>query len=423
MTVDSSLISLALKKPEIFVELQRAGITHEYFTDDYAKAFRWVAKMKKEHGSVPSVGTVESRFPRIEIKKVRERDLPVLVSELRQRRKYMDFLGAIEEASRVDGPEGIDIALSELQVHLNQLSVRNGKNSLIDLFGEEARKRMLKDQALRRRGTVMGLPTGLKRFDMVTSGLQRGRMTVAIGRPGTGKSWLDLLFVASAVMSGGKIGLYPLEMTLEETAMRLYTIFSCRMFGAEKSIKNLDLANGRVSKAKIVRLMNKLEDKFPGQLYVADIGTMSDPYTIERIEAEQEIYQFDMFWVDYLTLMKAPGVGRDGGEDHTTVKALSNGIKQIAVRHNTVGGVSAQVSRLAISGRAFLPRLEHIAYGDSIGQDADHVVSLNRKGPHLYYGMVKNRHGPEIPKTRVKFMVNDGKIEEDEQQDDDDDDD
>lgn len=422
MTVDSSLISLAIKKPETFVEMQRAGITHDFFTDDFSKCWKWMAKVKKEHGEVPSRGTIESRFPRIEITKVRERDLPVLVAELRQRRKYMDFLEVIDGASRIGGPEDIDVMVAEVQGSLNTLALRNGKNSLIDLFGAEAQKRILKDQAKRRRGTVMGLPTGLKRFDLVTSGLQRGRMTVAIGRPGTGKSWLDLLFVASAVMHGGKVGLYPLEMTLEETAMRLYTIFSCRMFGPDKSIKNLDLANGRVSKAKIVRLMNKLEDKFPGQLYVADIGTMSDPYTVERIEAEQQIYQFDMFWVDYLTLMKAPGVGRDGGEDHTTVKALSNGIKQIAVRHNTVGGVSAQVSRQAISGRAFLPRLEHIAYGDSIGQDADHVVSLNRKGPHLFYGMVKNRHGPEIPKTRVKFMVNDGVIEEDERQDEDEDD-
>lgn len=423
MSLDSSLISYAVKREKGFTELQRAGVTAEHFTDDYQKVWKFLQRMKRDHGQVPSSKIVATRYPNVDLHGVRDRDLPILVAEVKQRRKFMDFLEAIEEASRIAGPDEIDVTLATLQGQLNGLSVRNGKSGLVDLFSTETQKRILKDQAKRRRGDVMGLPTGLKRFDFTTGGLQRGRMAVVIGRPGLGKSWLDLLFVASAVMAGGKVGLYPLEMTLEETALRLYTIFSCRMFGEHKALKNLDLLNGRVSKAKIVRLLGLLEDKFKGQLFVADIGSMADPYTVERVEAEQEIYRFDMQWIDYLTLMKAPGVGRDGGEDHTTVKALSNGMKQISVRQNTVTGVSAQVSRQAISGRAFLPRLEHIAYGDSIGQDADHVVSINRKGPHLYYGMVKNRHGPEIGKTRVKFAVDSGSIEETQEQDDEDDED
>jgi hypothetical protein len=60
----------------------------------------------------------------------------------------------------------------------------------------------------------------------------------------------------------------------------------------------------------------------------------------------------------------------------------------------------------------FLPRLEHIAYGDAIGQDADQVFSLNRKGAYLHYAVVKNRHGPEIGNTRLKFFPNEGLIEE-----------
>lgn len=423
MTLDSSLLSYALTKPLGFVELQKAGITEDFFLDQYADAWKWAARMRAKHGKVPSAEVAQTRFGEIEIHKVRKTDLPMLVTEIRQRRKFMDFLQSIDEASRIQSPDEIDQTLAELQRELNQLSVRGGGSSMVDLFGKEARRRMLRDQRRRRESDVMGLPTGLRRFDLTTGGLQKGRMAVVMARPGIGKSWLNLLFVASAVVHGGKVGLYPLEMTLEESALRLYTIFSSKLMGPSKALRNLDLANGRVSKTKIVRLMNLLEDKYEGQLYLADIGSMLDPYTVERVEAEQEIYGFDMQWIDYLTLMKAPGIGRDGGEDHTTVKALSNGMKQIAVRHGSVSGVSAQVSRMAISGRAFLPRLEHIAYGDSIGQDADHVVSLNRKGEYLYYGMVKNRHGPEIGKTRVKFAVDVGTIEETTDQDDDDDDD
>lgn len=416
MSLDSTLISFAVSKKSGFTELQRAGITEEHLTDEYAKVWKFLTKTKKKHGHVPSKSVVATRYPEVELHKVRDRDLPIIVAEVQQRKKFMDFLESIDDASRINGPEDIDSAIAELQGQLNALAVRNGASSLVDLFGAEATARILANQKLRRSGKTMGLPTGLKRLDLTIGGLQKGRMCVAIGRPGTGKSWIDLLFVAAAVLHGAKVGLYPLEMTLEETALRLYTIFSCKMFGSHKALKNLDLANGRISKAKIVRLTNILEDKFAGQLWLADIGTMSDPYTVERIEAEQEMYKFDLLWVDYITLMKS-NVGRDGAEDHTTIKALSNGMKQIAVRQGTVSGVSAQVSRQAITGHTFIPRLEHIAYGDAIGQDADHVISLNRRGPHLYYGLVKNRHGPEIGKVRCRFAVDSGSIEEDSEQD------
>lgn len=379
--------------------------------------------MKRKHGKVPSRSVVETRFPDLEFPRVRDRDLPILVHDLQQRKKFIDFLEMLEDASRgTADPEDIDVALSKLQNGLNSLSMRNGASSIVDLFSEEAQSRMLKDLKRRRKQVMQGIPTGLKRFDSITGGLQKSRLVTVIGRPGLGKSWLDLLFVASATMYGAKVILYPLEMSLEDTAMRLYSIFSCRMFGANKAIKNLDLVHGRVSKAKVIRLMGLLQDKFDGQLLVADIGSMTDPYTMDRVEAEADLYKPDMCWIDYLTLMKAPGVGRDGSEDHTTVKALSNGGKQIAVRHKLVMGISAQVNRNAISGRNLLPRLENIAYGDSIGQDADHVLSINRKkdDPDLYYGLIKNRHGPETGKIRVKFFVNNGQIEEHDKQEDED---
>lgn len=423
MAIDASIIGLALEQPSLLNQLRQQGITEDYFVDDYQRVWKWILRMKKEHGTPPSPEVVAARFSDLEFHSARKKDLPMLLSDLGRRKKYRDFLDALDEASlTATTPDDLDVALSLLQGRMNELIIRNGNSNVVDLFGKEAQERMLKDIRKRRSGLTAGIPTGLKRLDAITGGLQKKEMYVLMGRPGLGKSWLDLLFAANAVMAGRKVLLYPLEMTLEMTAIRLYTIFSQTMYGGSKVLRNTDLARGAVTKAKVVRFMHALEDRFPGQMLVADIGNMSDPYTVERIDAEVEAHQPDMFWVDYITLMKAPGVGRDGGEDHTTVKALSNGIKHIATRHDTVGGASAQVNREAIKGRQFLPRVENIAYGDAIGQDASGVVSINRKGPHLYYALVKNRHGPEVGKTKCKFFVDEGLIAETSDQDDDDDD-
>ena len=178
-------------------------------------------------------------------------------------------------------------------------------------------------------------------------------------------------------------------------------------------LKNYDLSTGNINMRRVVRLLNMLEDRFAGQLHVADVASLSDPYTNERIEAEVDMYKPDMFWVDYLTLMKPPPRNRNGDSDWSDVRHLSNGIKNTAMRRRVIGGCSAQVNREAIRVRGvLLPRLEHIAYGDSIGQDADQVFSLNRKERILYYALVKNRGGPEIGKTKMRFDVNVGILEE-----------
>jgi replicative DNA helicase len=425
VSLDESVISHVLRKPETLRDLRRAGITEDYFVEDFQKVWRWLTKMNKQHGTVPSVDAAKVRFHDLEIRKIRGRDLPILLSELHDRKLWMDFLGTLDDASRTaTSPAEVRDAMANLQQTMNGLIVRNGANNIVDLFSEEGAKRMLKDMKKRKRGGGNGIPTGFKRLDYITGGLQPGRLTVIIARPGIGKTWLNLSFVASAVMYGAKVMLFPLEMSLEDTAYRLYTIFSHKMYGPSKAMKNLDLSSGRVSTKKFRKYLDALQDRFDGMLLVADIGSMSDPYTVDRIDAEIELNGPDFAWVDYLTLLKSP-VGRDGQEDHTTIKALSNGMKHTLVRHNCAGGFSAQVNRESMKVRSFLPRVEHIAYGDAIGQDADHVIPINKRPnqpDRAYYAMVKNRHGPEIGKTRLKFAVNEGDIEESEEQDEDEDD-
>jgi replicative DNA helicase len=769
MSVDSTLLSLVCNRPGNLVKLQQAGITSEHFVEPYNAVFRYIEKTRSQTGKVPSPDVVHARFKDVELHTARQRDLGVLVADLQHRRKFMDFTDHIDRALSNASQDNLDEVLAELHKNLNNLSIRSGKRAVVDLFSSKVSERILENQRRLRRGEMLGLPTGLDKFDRIIGGLHRQRMVVVMARAGVGKaqpldakiltpygwstmgnmsvgsevicpdgkianviqvhpqgvkdiyrvifsdgastevteehlwltqshkerrygrssvkttaeisktiriegkregwnhyvplvgriparytgklpvdpyivgillgdghvrtrgrvmevllssddielveeintllndgaftpaglqqyrftgestrmkvddslrtglsklgmgsghscekkvpqiymdawpaarlavlqglldtdgspcaakaeycttspemacqvrelvwslggtatmserttsftngkgekqkgrlsyrilialppemdyfrlerkqnlvtkgqkigravrtiksvelvrqaeaqcitidhpdhlyvtddyvvthnSWLDLLFVAHAVMSGHKAVLFPLEMSLEETAYRLYTIFSSSLFGQERVLKNLDLTLGRVSTKKVVRLMALLEDKFAGQLYVADVSAMNDAYTVERIRAEVAIHRPDMFWVDYLTLMKAPGVGRDGSEDHMTVKALAEGVKGVAQSQNCVGGASAQVNRESLRVKQFLPRLEHLAFGDSIGHAADQVVSLAKRRDDLYYGVVKNRHGPEIGRTRVAFDVNRGIIRESEDQ-------
>lgn len=410
--LDAAIISYAVSDKSRFLEMQRHGVSAEDFVDEYQTVWRYITRNKKEHDAVPSPDALRVRFPDLELPKIKKSDIPELLRQLKQRRKYMRFLGSLNQAAdRATSFESVDEVIQSLQGELNNIAYSNGQNHLVDLLSKEVAIKMAKEVQARRAGKATGIPTGLQKFDSFTGGLGRQQMVTIIGRPGLGKSWLDLLFVANAVMSGYKVVLYPLEMTLFETAARLYTLFSQKMFGGQRVLRNHDIVMGKVTKKKVIRVLHALEDQFAGQLYVADVGSLADPYTNERIEAEVEVHQPDMFWVDYLTLLKPP-TSSGGDSDWQAVRMLSNGIKNTAMRRNTVGGASAQVNREAMRANVFLPRLEHIAYGDSIGQDADKVISINKRRGYLYYALVKNRGGSEIGKTRVRFMVDEGRIEE-----------
>lgn len=419
MALDESLIAYAVNYDRGMVDLQRAGISKDHFVDEYRTVWAYLLRQKRDHDALPSADTLCARFPDLSLPRVQRREVPILVSDAVQRYKFIQLLHAINRvADDAVNYDVVDEVIQTLQGDLNTLAFSGQQGDhLVDLFGAKGKKRMLRDAQARRRGGTIGIPTGLTKFDTICGGLQTQKMYVAIGRPGIGKSWLDILMVAMAVISGKSVILYPLEMTLEETAHRLYTVFTSKMFGPQRALKNYDLSMGRVSKAKMVRFLNALEDRFKGQLLVADVGSLADPYTVERIEAEVEMHHPDMFWVDYLTLLKPPKQGGGMDDGWASVKTLSNGIKNTAMRRRCVGGCSAQVNREALKNpNIFLPRLEHIAYGDSIGQDADGVFSLNRRRGKLYYALVKHRGGPEIGKTAMTFGVNVGVLEEEREQ-------
>lgn len=422
MSIDTSIISLVLTKPSKLKEVQRAGITSEHFVDEYANVWRWIQRNKLQYGTVPSRDVAESRFHDLDIHRVKDRDIPVLINEIQHRKKWMDFVDIIDVASREAAtPDDVERAIGNVIRKSTALSVSTGRSPVVDLFSEEIQKKILVELRKRRRGEANGIPTGFNRIDTLTGGLQKQTLTAVFGRPGLGKSWLNALFVASAVKSGAKVMLFPLEMNLFDVACRLYTVFSCQMFGPSKALKNLDLTRGHISVKRVQKFLAILEDKYEGQLFVADIGSMQDPYTVERVNAEVQMHRPQLFLIDYLSLMKAPGVGRDGNEDYTTIKALSNGCKMITVANDCAGVIAAQVNRDAIKGGHFLPRLENLSFGDSIAADIDKGIAINRKGPHLYYAMIKNRGGVEIGRTRCSFAVNSGDISETKSQEDDDD--
>jgi replicative DNA helicase len=409
------------------VKLRKAGINEDFFEDEFKTVWLHLVKMERKHGKVPGKAMLLQRFPDLGLPRVKEEDASFIVDNLKNRRRWVTYYKHLEKAlSNNKGWEQVDEMVHELQADLTRLShTGNGdgyRESVVDMFSSESKKRIIKSVKARRDQTASAIPTGLTRFDVEAGGLYKSRLTVVIGRPGKGKSWLTLYAVANAVKNGATVLLYPLEMSFEETAYRLISIFSAITSNGRRIVRDQDLNLGRINLKRLRKVIDSLSSQFEGKLLLSDTSASYDPYTTERIESEVAFHKPDMAWVDYITLMKS---GAKGAESWQQVAELSRGLKGIAMRQDIAMGCSAQVNRSAISQdkkgkqQVFLPRLENIAYGDSIAADANQVISIDRLGKYLYWSLVKNRNGPEISRTKVVFNVDQGMLLEAQQEDDD----
>lgn len=389
---------------EGFRDLIRAGVTSDYFDQDYRHIWEFILRMKRDHDSMPSKGMLSTRFEFLELPNIRGSDLPLILQDLTNRYKFTQMLLATNamHTQLGSGWDSIDDVLQKMISTASTLLNADGtKTRLVDLFSTETSDRIIAEMAARRERT--GIPTGIPMLDAQTGGLFPGHMVVMMGRTAQGKTWLNLLAVANAIIAGKSVVLYPLEMTLYETATRLYTLFSA-ITNPDRVLSNRQLTYGQVTSTRLRAFLEHLEGQYGGRLLISDTATLADPYTIERISAEVEAARPDMFWIDYITLLKS-GNGEKGWE---AVQRLSHGVKMIAQKVNCVGGCSAQVNRAALeAGAGVIPRLEHVAYGDSISQDADLVISMakrrRQKKDVLMWALVKNRHGPEIGAQMMEF--------------------
>lgn len=146
-----------------------------------------------------------------------------------------------------------------------------------------------------------GIPTGVSGFDMITSGMQRGEVTMLAGEPGVGKSSFAMQLCAG--MARGAYGfagtpgaVYQLEMSAIATWRRLVAL--------KARVTSKNLRSGRLTDDELARFIEAQAELSELPIFISDrtdwttVGLRSD---ISKLKAEH-----DIGWVliDYLGLLK-----------------------------------------------------------------------------------------------------------------------
>ena len=225
------------------------------------------------------------------------------------------------------------------------------------------------DAAIQTQGQVVGLPTGFKRLDEVTSGLHRSDLVIIAARPAMGKTAFVLNIAQNtAVKSGATVLIFSLEMSKAQLGQRLLAM--------ESRVEMQKLKTGNIERNDWDRINMALDSLSKTNLHIDDtpgISLLEMKNKCRRLKAEKGL---DLVIIDYLQLMKGEGKASDSRQQG--ISNLSRYLKLLAREMDCPVLVLSQLSRAAEQRQDHRPILSDLRDSGAIEQDADMVIFLYR---------------------------------------------
>jgi replicative DNA helicase len=222
------------------------------------------------------------------------------------------------------------------------------------------------------KGGLTGIPSGFRRFDQMTTGLQNGDLVIVAARPAMGKtSWVLNVAQHAAIDHQVPVALFSLEMSKEQLVYRLLC--------SEARVDAQRLRSGRLSPSDYQRIGTAGAKLNTAPIWIDDSpgGTVLEMRAkARRLKAEAGI---GLLVIDYLQLMAGSGRLESRQQE---VSQISRGLKALARELGVPVIAVSQLSRGPEHRNDHRPQLSDLRDSGSIEQDADLVMFLYR--PEYY---------------------------------------
>src|ERR687897_272917 len=229
---------------------------------------------------------------------------------------------------------------------------------------------------------VTGVPTGLIDLDDKLGGLQRSDLVILAGRPSMGKTALAITIAANAAaakavgpgaegLAGGRyaVGLFSLEMSAEQLAMRLLS--------AQAELSSDDLRRGKLKDSDFKRVVQASQDLAGRALYIDDTPALSVAALRTRARRLKRRHGLSLLVVDYLQLVRPVGSSAQTNRVQE-IAEITQGLKAIAKELNIPVLALSQLSRAVEQREDKRPQLSDLRESGAIEQDADVVMFIYR---------------------------------------------
>jgi len=224
------------------------------------------------------------------------------------------------------------------------------------------------DKAIATQGQVVGLSTGFKRLDELTSGLHKSDLIIVAARPAMGKTAFVLNIAQNAaIKSGASVLIFSLEMAKAQLGQRLLAM--------ESRVEMQKIKTGNLERNDWERIQMALDSLSKTNIHIDDtpgITILDMKNKCRRLKAEKGL---DLIIIDYLQLMNSQGKSDSRQQEIST---LSRHLKLLAREMDCPVIVLSQLSRAAEQRQDHRPILSDLRESGAIEQDADMVMFLYR---------------------------------------------
>ncbi|MCL2871303.1 MAG: replicative DNA helicase [Coriobacteriia bacterium] len=267
-------------------------------------------------------------------------------------------------------PEDVDDAVAQAERRLFDVTEKQVSTDFKHLGADGPLEKayLLLEEYAAAKGGIVGAPTGFHELDELTRGFRGGQFIVLGARPAVGKTALALNMALGAAKQDVRVGVFSLEMTSEDLALRMLT--SEAGIGAQK------LRGGNISPEWWGRFLEVSDYLSKLPIYIDDTPDLN----INRLRVKaKRVFQNagsgkKLLIVDYLQLMSGEGENRQN-----EVARISRGLKILSKDLDVPILALSQLSRppkLQRDGKR--PQLSDLRESGAIEQDADIVMFLHR---------------------------------------------
>lgn len=215
---------------------------------------------------------------------------------------------------------------------------------------------------------VTGVPTGFTDLDRLLAGLHPTDLVILAARPAMGKTALALNIATNAAMSGKGVGIFSLEMSRAQLAVR--------MLCAHARVDAHKVRTGFISRDRdLPRLTEASESLYRLPIYIDDTPALTVTQIRSKARRLKALHpNLGVIIVDYIGLMS----GDNRVSRERQVAMASQGLKTLAKELNLCVLALSQLNRGVEMRDNKRPRLSDLRESGSIEQDADVIMFIYR---------------------------------------------
>jgi len=231
---------------------------------------------------------------------------------------------------------------------------------------------------------VTGVPTGYRKFDEMTAGLQPADLIVVAGRPSMGKTSFCLNIAEhAAIKERIPVGVFSLEMSKEQLVQRLLCSLA--------KVNSNRLRTGYLSDSDWPRLTTQAGILSESPIFIDDtpgISLLEMRAKARRLKAEQGL---GLLIIDYLQLVAGRGRAESRQQE---ISEISRSLKAMAKELNVPVIALSQLSRAVEARDDKRPILSDLRESGAIEQDADVIMFIYRD--EVYHPDTEDKNAAEI---------------------------